>query len=87
MKLSHLTARLSSLLSRCFGVGIVVKGPCSCQREFQMLLLLLSQQLEGGAAMHRGSVRASHLAAPGLNPGSAKIFSDIFTAWFVNSID
>ena len=40
-----------------------------------------------GAAYHRGSFRASHPAAPGLNHGSAEIFSLLLSFWAVERIN
>ena len=34
-----------------------------------------------GAAKDRGSICASHQAAPGLNPGPAEIFSQPLSSW------
>ena len=37
--------------------------------------------------LHRGSIRASHPAAQGSNPGSAVIFSPLLSLWTVEKLN
>ena len=76
-------------LSSKFVTVTVIKGlgylPSDWKGLGSILHFLISICVKWGAAKHRGSILASHRAAPVLNPSSAKIF--LFTAKFVNSIE
>ena len=47
----------------------------------------INTSVEWGAAWHRRSVRASHPAAPGLNPGSAEVCFLLLSLWTVDKLN